>query len=197
MAEDRQNESIYDPKLSDMEVEAGYQRWLERMDDPQYKEEVVAEYRRRRKDDTRSDEEILAVYRRFSDPGPFIGERYDANGNLIVGKGYVAYTPEKRRVFQARAIATNHYFSVSGDDFSRDDRLLIAIGLSPEPEDESDEERATRLLETRMLAYALAGQGDFSVAITAGYLPKPRVEAQPRMVDEDGNLVQEAIAIEF
>ena len=75
MAEDRQNESIYDPKLSDMEVEAGYQRWLERMDDPQYKEEVVAEYRRRRKDDTRSDEEILAVYRRFSDPGPFIGEK--------------------------------------------------------------------------------------------------------------------------
>ncbi len=197
MAEDRQDESIYDPKLSDMEVEAGYQRWLERMDDPQFKEEVVADFRRRRKDDTRSDEEIFAVYLRFSDPGPFIGERYDANGNLIVGEGYVVYKPEIRRVHQARAIATNHYFSVSGDDFCRDDRLLIAIGLHPEPEDESDEERAKRELETRMLAYALAGQGEFSVAIEAGYIPKPRVEPQPRVVDSDGNLVQEEIVIEF
>jgi len=197
MAEDCQNQSIYDPKLSDLEVEAGYQRWLERMDDPQFKKEVVADYRRRRKDDTRSDEEIFAVYLRFSDPGPFIGEAYDANGNLIVGEGYVVYKPEIRRVQQARSIATNHYFSASGDDFSRDDRIMIAVGLFPEPEDESDEERATRLLETRMLAYALAGQGEFSVAITAGYLPKPRVEAQPRMVDADGNLVQEEIAIEF
>lgn len=197
MTEDRQDEFIYDPELSDMEVEAGYQRWLERMDDPQFREEVVADYRRRRKDDTRSDEEIFAAYYRFSDPGPFIGEVYDANGNLIVGKGYVVYTPEVRRVHQARAVATNHYFTASGNDFTRDDRLLIAIGLSPEPEDESDEKRAARLLETRMLAYALAGQGDFSVAITAGFLPKPKVEAQPRMVDADGNLVQEEIAIEF
>ena len=197
MAEDCQDESIYDPKLSDMEVEAGYQRWLERMDNPQFREEVVADFRRRLKDDTRSDEEIFAWYYRFSDPGPFIGERYDANGNLIVGEGYVVYKPEIRRVHQARAIATNHYFSASGDDFSRDDRLMIAIGLSPEPEDESDEKRAARLLETRMLAYALAGQGEFSVAITAGYLPNPKVEPQPRMVDRDGNIVQEAIAIEF
>lgn len=48
-----------------------------------------------------------------------------------------------------------------------------------------------------MLAYALAGQGEFSVAIEAGYIPKPRVEPQPRIVDSDGNLVQEEIAIEF
>ncbi len=197
MAEDRQDESIYDPKLSDMEVEAGYQRWLERMEDPQFKKEIVADYRRRRKDDTRSDEEILAVYRRFSDPGPFIGEAYDGNGNLLVGEGYVVYKPEIRRVQQARSIATNHYFSGSGDDFGLDNRLMIAVALFPEPEGESMEERATRLLETRMLAYALAGNGEFSVAITAGYLPKPKVEAQPRMVDADGNLVQEAIAIEF
>ena len=124
-------------------------------------------------------------------------EHYTEDGSLIVGKGYVVYTLEKRRRMQARAIATNYYFSVSGDDSSRDERLLIAIGLSPEPEDESDEERATRLLETRMLAYALAGQGEFSVAIELGYLPKPKVEPQPRMVDPDGNLVREAIAIEF
>ena len=141
---------------------------------------------------------FLATWQRFSSPlflvtddyTAFRYEVHNANGDLVVGEGYTVETPEKRRTTQALLIAARY---TRRDD----DRLAIALRQIPEPEDETDEERATRLLETRKLAYRLAGQGDFSVAIELGYLPKPKVEPQPRMVDKDGNLVQEEIAIEF
>ena len=135
--------------------------------------------------------EFFAVWQRFSTPLPFYTEAYDGDGNLVVDKGSTVFTPERRRRGKARGIATQYALH------NKDDRLSIALGLYPEPEGETDEERATRLLETRMLAYELAGQGEFSVAIELGYLPKPKVEPEPRMVDANGKLVQEAIAIEF
>ena len=136
--------------------------------------------------------QLFATWQRFTSPLGFLhAEHYTADGSLIVGKGYVVFTPEKRRRGQARDIANEYAHSMN------DNRLLIGLGLISEPENETDKQRAKRLLETRMLAYELAGQGDFSVAIELGYLPKPKVEPQPRMVDTDGNLVQEAVAIKF
>ena len=160
--------------------------WVEAYPDPRPKEMIEAARQ------GRTNAEMECARWRLSTPLPFIAtETYDADGNLVVGEGYVVETPEQRRIGQARKVATDYQL------YRDDDRLAIAIGFSPDREDETDEEHAKRILETPMLAYALAGQGDFSVAIEAGYLPKPKVEPQPRMVDKDGNLVQEEIAIEF
>ena len=130
------------------------------------------------------------INERFDTSNP-MGEIYDAQENLIVGAGYVRYTPEQRRIIDARNYATHEQL------YRKDKRIAIALGLSPEPEDETAEERAERLEWTKLIALEAARHGDYAVAIELGYIPKPKVEPEPRMVDRDGNLVQEAIAIEF
>lgn len=131
-----------------------------------------------------------ALNERF-DSTPYISEMYDKRDNLIVGEGYTVYTPEQRLRIQAHRVATDMQLHQNND------LLAIALDLSPAPEDEDDEEEAERLEETQDLALQLAGTGEFSVAIVLGYLPSPKVEPQPRMVDASGNLVQEEILIEF
>ena len=122
---------------------------------------------------------------------PVGGEVYDEGGNLVVGEEYETYSPARRRLFNARNMAFLY-----NTDFD-DNRLAIALGLFPEPEGESRERRNQRMTETRQLALDLADAGYYDVAIELGVLPKPKVEPEPRMVDADGKLVQEAIEIEF
>ncbi len=136
-------------------------------------------------------EQREAFRQRMSDPSVFMTELYQSDGSLVVGEGYIVFTPERRRRLNAQNIASSIVL------YQNDNKLSIALGLAPKPEDESDEEREERLVETQLLAMGLAGQGEFDVAIELGYLPKPKVEPEPRKVDTDGNLVQAAIAIEF
>ena len=135
--------------------------------------------------------ELLATYQRFADPDPsYKPILHSADGSLIVGEGYADYTPEIYRKMNANRIADEYIREY------KDLRISIALGRSPEPRNESVEERRTRLLETRLLAYRLAAQGEFSVAIELGYM-HPKVEPQPRLVDADGKVVQEEVPIEF
>lgn len=118
-------------------------------------------------------------------------ETYDGDGNLIVGGSYVVYTPEQRQ--RAMAIQVGQSYEL----YEKDRRISIALGMSPEPEDETDAARLLRLKETRQLAIGIAALGEPSVARELGYMPPPRINAQPRMVDADGNVVQEAIEEEL
>ena len=43
----------------------------------------------------------------------------------------------------------------------------------------------------------LVDNGELDIAIELGFLPNPKVEPEPRKVDRDGNLVSEAVALDF
>ena len=135
--------------------------------------------------------EFLEMLDQRFDSTAYIGETYDAQGNLIVGDNYVVYTPEQRRRFSAQRTATDYQIQ------NGDNKLSIAIGLSSPPDDESNEAQEARLEETNRLAMQLAAQGKPAIAIEMGLIPPPRVESQPRMVDRAGNLIQEAIDMEL
>ncbi len=122
---------------------------------------------------------------------PPVGEIYDESGSLIVGEIFPKHTPAHRRRLNARGMALFHVTE------NNNDILAIAVGLYPEPEDESQTARTERIMQTRRLAMRLADRGFYDVAIELGVLPLPRVEAEPRMVDESGKLIQEAAELAF
>ena len=46
-------------------------------------------------------EEMAAFRQRMSDPTPFMVEQYKPDGSLLVGEGFIRYTPEKRHLFSS------------------------------------------------------------------------------------------------
>ncbi len=134
-------------------------------------------------------ESELQARARFTDD--FLGEVYDEFGNLVVGPGYKKYSIEQRRAINARNLAL-----LASDEFGND-ALAIEIELYPVPENETVEQANSRKLQGRVQALDYAKRGEPDMAIVIGALPKPKVEPQPRMVDPDGKLIQEAVEIQF